>query len=114
MAGLTRSKIAYNLEISPHHYDVVYSPKGIVRYIFSSELYRSKFEEQMEKHREKINFSISNRFGFYTTIDMVADLKLYTTIEKRGFLIECNGEKIKCPQDIILNGEMQIIKRLQE
>lgn len=114
MAGLTRSNVAYNLEISPHHYDVVYSPKGVVRYIFSSELYKNKFAEKMEANREKINFSISNRFGFYTTVDLLADLKLYTTIEKRGFLVECRGEKLKCSEDIILNGEMQIIKRLQE
>lgn len=104
MRGLTRSNIAHNLEISPHRYDVGY-PSQTVQYVFSSELYRQKFIEQYESHRSKINDSLSNRFGFDVDCTSLADLKLYTTIEKRGFLVLLDGEQVKYLEDITLSGE---------
>lgn len=105
MDKLTRSKVAYNLEISPHRYRV----HGL-EYVFSSELYMNKFIEKRGENQEKINESLSKRFGFNILLPILADLKLYNTIEKRGFLIIMNGDKIRCPSDIILDGNSLIMK----
>lgn len=100
---LTRSNIAYDLNISPHSCLVVYENYEI-RYVFSSDLYRRKFLSKIEDNRKKINQSLSIRFGFSVDVESLADLKLYTSIEKRGFLIFKSGEKIDCLNDIELNG----------
>lgn len=106
---LTRSKIAYDLKISPHKHQINYGDKNVV-YVFSSELYRNKFIEKYEGHRNKINESLSNRFGFTIKSDVISDMKLYTTIEKRGFLIYCDGVACEWLKDIILDGNLQIMK----
>lgn len=105
MDKLTRSKVAYNLEISPHRYKV-----HDLEYVFSSELYMNKFIEKRGENQEKIKESLSKRFGLNIILPVLADLKLYNTIEKRGFLIIMNGDKIRCPDDIILDGNSLIMK----
>lgn len=109
MANLTRSNIAYDLNISPHKTDVEY-PDGVITYVFSSDLYRQKFTERIEEHREKINASLSNRFGFAIENNKLADLKLYTTIEKRGFLIYKGQDKVECLSSITLDGNHLIMQ----
>ena len=108
MRDFSRSKIAYNFEISPYHFDMGY-PDFMVRYVFSSELYRKNFIARYFEHRQKISESLSNRFGFLIEADQIADLKLYTTIEKRGFLVLIDGEPVKCVNDITLSGQRMII-----
>ena len=103
MANLTRSNIAYDFNISPHKLEVVYSDE-VITYVFSSELYRQKFNDRLETHREKISESLSNRFGFLIENNKLADLKLYTTIEKRGFLIYKGQVKVECLSSITLDG----------
>lgn len=106
---LTRSNIAHDLSISPYNHTVKYGENEIV-FIFSSEMYRSNFINRLIDNREKINQSLSNRFGFTTFQDVLADIKLYITIEKRGFLLYWNNERVKCLNDITLNGNSLIIK----
>ena len=101
--GLTRSNIAYDFNISPHTMVVVYDGCEI-KYVFSSDLYKRKFRESIKEHRDKINQSLTNRFGYEISFDMLADLKLYKTIEKRGFLIYKDGTKIECQNSITLDG----------
>ena len=84
MVSLTRRGVAYDLNISPHKLEVPYNGDTIV-YVFSSELYKKKFYDQFLDNREQISASLSKRFGFEIQNDMLCDLKLYTTIEKRGF-----------------------------
>jgi len=103
VAKLTRSNVAYDLNISPHNYTVPYEGYN-VKYVFSSVLYKSKFIEKLNKNRDDISMSLSNRFNLSFTCDILADLKLYTTIEKRGFLLYVNEEKIDCLNTITLNG----------
>ena len=103
MSGLTRSKIAYDLTISPHKVIVVYDSFKLT-FVFSSGLYKRNFKDKLQSNREKINHSISNRFGFSIKNDILSDLKLYTTIEKRGFLIYKDGVKIECLNSIVLDG----------
>lgn len=105
MDKLTRGKVAYNFEFSPYRYAVEY-PDETITFVFSSELYRKKFIEKYDKNRDTINNSLSNRFGFSIKANKLADLKLYISIEKRGFLI-CKGRvKIECQNEILLTCEL--------
>ena len=103
-AYLTRSNIAYDLNISPHDAVVSY-PDGYIKFVFSSELYRNKFREKLQDDRKAISDSLSKRFGFTIKADKLADLKLYTSIEKRGFLLLINGDKCECLNNITLDGQ---------
>lgn len=103
MSYLTRSNIAYDLNISPHIEEIEY-PEYKIKYVFSSQLYRIKFLSKIGENRRMINHSLSNRFGFNIDVELLSDLKLYTSIEKRGFLIFKDGEKIECRENITLDG----------
>ena len=102
---LTRSNIAYNLEVSPHSAEMRYCGGQYLTFIFSSELYKNKFLEKRQENREYIEQSLKKRFGFVINAEILSDIRLYTNIEKRGFLIVKEGEKIKCLNNIILDGE---------
>ena len=80
------------------------------KYIFSSDLYRRKFLCKLKEHRNNINTSISKRFSFYVDVDILSDLKLYTSIEKRGFLIESKGKVYTCRDNIKLGGLKMTLK----
>lgn len=103
--ALTRNNVAYNLNESPHRLEVPYD-QGILIYVFSSEFYKSNFYNRFLDNREKISESLSKRFGFNVQNDLLADLKLYTSIEKRGFLIILGEEKIVCQENITLDGAL--------
>lgn len=110
MAKLSRSNIAYDLTVSPHTFSLGYPESDTeIRFIFSSNLYRQNFESRYFENREKINQSLSNRFGFNIRNNIIADLKLYITIEKRGFLIYKDGVKHECLKDITLDGSKLIV-----
>lgn len=102
---LTRSGVAYDFTISPHKYTVRYSSLDEVVFIFSSELYKNKFIEKLEENRKYYNESLSKRFGFEVVNNKLCDLKLYLTIEKRGFLIKQNAESYECLSTIKLDGQ---------
>lgn len=108
MSKLTRSKVAYDLNVSPHKLNVEY-PEETITFVFSSALYLDKFKDAQNQHRKKINDSLSNRFGFKIEFNKLSDLKLYTTIEKRGFLLYKGQVKIECLKDITLNGETMTV-----
>ena len=101
---LTRGNVAYDFNKSPFTLEVPYESGDVYTFVFSSELYMNKFYNALFDNREKISTSLSNRFGFTIVNDILCDLKLYLTIEKRGFLIFKNEEKIEWQKDIILNG----------
>ena len=104
MAQLTRSNIAYDLSISPHRHTVIYGEHSL-EFVFSSELYKEKFKEKQLINREQINISLTKRFGVEVNYSILADLRLYTTIEKRGFLLVKNGVEVECPDKIRLECE---------
>lgn len=105
MPKLTRGKVAYNLEQSPYTTNIFYkSIDCYLQYHFSSELYRTNFMNRLKEHRNKINESLSKRFNIQITNDILSDIKLYESIEKRGFLIEYKGQKISCLKAITLDG----------
>lgn len=101
---LTRAKVAYDFNISPHRHIICYGDGEMLEYVFSSDLYRRKFIERHEANRESIAESLTKRFNISIRNDVLADMKLYTTIEKRGFLIFKGVEKIECLNNITLDG----------
>lgn len=100
--GLTRWGVAHNLEISPYSLIVDYQDETL-EYVFSSQQYKDIFYKKFIDNRVKINSSLSNRFGFKIENDKLADLKLYSMTEKRGFLIK-GKEEYKCLDTIELIG----------
>lgn len=104
---LTRNGIAYNFKESPYRVTIDYPEGDSIVFVFSSELYVNKFKRKIEDNRQKINFSLSNRFGFLIENNKIADLKLYSMTETRGFLI-LGKEEYRCLDDIILDGTNQI------
>lgn len=102
---LTRDGVARDFKLSPYRHKINYNKNSYVIYVFSSELYKGKFVERLEDNREKINGSLTNRFGFKINNDVLCDIKLYSSIEKRGFLIKTNKEGFECLDDITLSGK---------
>lgn len=109
MSNLTRNGIAYNFKESPYFIEIEYG-EDVVRYIFSSQLNIERFNTRQEENRKKISDSLSKRFNFNIKNDVLCDLKLYTSIEKRGFLIFKNEEMIECQKSITLDGNNLIMK----
>jgi hypothetical protein len=103
--ALTRNNVAYNLNESPHRLEVPYEDQSVI-YVFSSEFYKTNFYNRFLDNREKISESLSKRFGFRVQNDLLSDLKLYTSIEKRGFLIFKGEDKIVCQENITLDGAL--------
>ena len=106
---LTKSGVAYDLTISPHRYEVIYNNESKLIYTFSSNLYLTKFQEKLVEHREKVNKSLTKRFGFGIENNQLCDIKLYTMIEKRGFLIDNTKERFECLSSIKLDGNNLIM-----
>lgn len=106
---LTRYGVAYDLKASPFKQLMKYEFQE-VEFVFSSELYRGKFVEQLEANRTKLSESLSNRFGYEIKNNALYDLILYTKIEKRGFLIKVNEVPVECQEYITLDGQMLTIK----
>lgn len=88
---------------SPFRVDMDYMTNRIV-FVFSSQLYKDNFISRLDENREKINQSLSKRFNMNVKNNILADIKLYDTIEKRGFLIYLEGSIVECLDDITLNG----------
>lgn len=101
---LTRNGIAYDLTKSPYQVVVTYGKDDSIIYTFSSEYYKQNFMKKLEDNRELINNSLSKRFGFRIVNNKIGDLKLYKSIEKRGFLIETEDSKVECLSNITLDG----------
>lgn len=109
MVKLSRGGICYNLEVTPFFKSEKYEDKKVT-FNFSSEFYKNKFESQIKEHREKINQSLSKRFGLVYINPLLADIVLYSKVESRGFYLLINDEEYKCLSSIKLNGVNQIQK----
>lgn len=107
---LTKSGVAYDLTISPHKLEMEYDENNKMIYTFSSQLYKNKFIDKLKDNREKVNHSLSKRFGFNIENNLLCDIKLYTTIEKRGFLLDNTKERFECLNIIKLDGNNLITK----
>ena len=114
MSKLTRSGVAYDLTISPHHHYTYYHDGTRLEFVFSSDYYRSMFIDKLEDNREEVSEKLSKRYKLNIRFDKLADIKLYEKVEKRGFLIIEEGEQFSCPDSLRLNGESKTLKNLQE
>lgn len=103
-ATITRNGVCYDLKNTPYVLEIEYGGAP-VKYSFSSELYRGKFQERIKSNREKINSSLTNRFGMPIEFNMLADVNLYATVEKRGFCVRVNDEVMTCLEKMRLGGE---------
>lgn len=105
MNYVTRSNVYHNgLDESIHRTEVHYGENDKLTFVFSSELYKNMFENKCITNRENINNSLSKRFKFDVKMNKLADIKLYITTEKRGFLI-IGKEEYRCLNNIRLDGE---------
>ena len=101
MKGLSRNNVAYDLRVSPFVSTVLYDNHK-VEFYFSSQNNRNKFVSRLEAHRTQINNSLSKRFHFEIDASAVADMRLYATIEKRGFRVVTETGEILCPENLLI------------
>ena len=111
---LTRNGICYNFDKTPYEVTITYDNGQTIAYKFSSQNNIDRFNDKIKENRKKINDSLSKRFKFTIFEDIICDLKLYQTIETRGFLICSNGVFIECLDHIQLNGAEVTKKSLEE
>lgn len=102
---LTRYGVAHDLEASPYRRKVLYSSGRGITYVFSSKLYKDIFDRKLEENREKISASLSKRFGFEIQNDILCDIKLYSSVEKRGFYLKTNKKGFTCLDNLRLDGK---------
>lgn len=108
---LTRNGIAYNLKLSPYKVTIKYQDNESITFKFSSQLYMDNFKNKLKNNRNVICESLSKRFGFIINNEKLCDLKLYSSIEKRGFLIETKEGLYECLNIIKLDGQNKIQKK---
>lgn len=101
---LTRGGVCYDLVKTPFESTQTYTNQGEMVFKFSSEYNLNNFNNKFKENREKINTSLSKRFNLNINCDLLADLKLYEKIEKRGFLIVGESESIECLNNTTLDG----------
>ena len=102
--NLTRNGICYNLKESPYFTSIKYGNQ-LIQYRFSSEANLNKFIERIVDNRNKINASLTNRFKFNITQDIICDIRLYDSVEARGFLVLSEREVFECLSEVRLDGE---------
>lgn len=83
---MTPRVVCYNLDETKF----VTVCNGVV-YYFSSKLHLDKFKSKINKNRDLISESLSNRFKMFIFADLIADLTLYQKIECRGFKVTIQG-----------------------
>lgn len=111
---LTRNGICYNFHKTPYEVEVKYQNNKKIVYKFSSTNNVDRFKSKLQENRDKINESLSKRFKFAIEQDIICDLKLYQTVETRGFLICSNGVFIECLESIQLTGVEVTSKSYEE
>lgn len=102
--GKTRNGIYYNLLESEYKLTI-----NRITFYFSSSLYRKKFVERYIDERNILNYAQSRRFKAKLNLSVLADLKTYSNIEKRGFLVEIEGVYYKCLDNINLQLEQRTL-----
>ncbi len=83
-------------------YDYAYNG---IKYYFSSKVYMEKFINRLEPFIDEELGKMQVKFKTKICGDNVFAIKLYTLIEKRGFLVEINGKEYNenIPIDLKLN-----------
>lgn len=73
-----------------------------ITFYFTSRVYRDKFISRSLHEIRRFNARMNNIYKNKFKIDAtkLALVRLYQSIEKRGFYIELKGEKITCPNNL--------------
>lgn len=108
---LTRHGIAYNFDISPYELKVRYDDFNLI-YRFSSLNNLKKFTSKQDSNRDYVSNSLSKRFKINLSLDFVSDIKLYSIIETRGFLILSKDMRFECLDEVTFDGKTLTKKNL--
>ena len=79
--------VCYTLEKTPY-----ITTLGTLTFYFSSKMHLEKFLERFKDNRNRVNESLENRFNVRFSLDVLADILLYKSIETRGFYITKKGK----------------------
>lgn len=110
---LSRNGIAYNFHSSPYQLKVTYDSFDLI-FRFSSANNVQKFLNKMYENRDKVNLSLSKRFKINLVLNVIADIKLYSNVETRGFLIIGKDETFECLEEVEFDGLRMMKKNLQD
>ena len=110
---LSRNGIAYNFDNSPYQVKMSYENFDLI-FRFSSKNNVSKFLNKYLDNRGMINNSLSKRFKINLSFDLIADIKLYTLVESRGFLIIHKDDRFECLEEVEFDGINLTKKNLQD
>lgn len=103
MRHRTKGGVFLVIEESPFRVEIEYEDGEKFTYVFSSELYLTIFNKKMKLNRDYHNSSLSKRYNIDIKLDKLCDVKLYSQIEKRGFLI-IGKDEYKCLDTIRFSG----------
>lgn len=95
--GKTRRGVYYELNETEYRYTL-----RNVTYYFSSKNHLEKFKERFDEENQSINYMFKRRYGIKFNFDILSDLLLYKKVETRGFLIEIEGVRYKCLEQVHL------------
>jgi hypothetical protein len=101
----TRNGIYYDLTKST--YKLKLNDNNIT-FVFSSDLHRTKFEEQYKQNRTEHNLKFHARYRIDMDMKLLPDILLYKRIETRGFLLIDEGGRNIWQQNLRLIGEKVI------
>jgi len=108
----TANGVYYNLKHSVYTWEFV--DIGI-KFYFSSQFYLNKFQTTYREEVERFNQALNNVYKdkFNIDMDILALIRLYTLIEKRGFYIKFKGVEVTCPEDLRFVGMLNLKRKLE-
>lgn len=109
MVKLTRNGICYDLSNTPYKITVDYGDSKTI-FNFSSELNKDKFTNRLEENRKAVGSSLSNRFKMVIELNKLADIDLYSKVERRGFYIVANGRIVEWQEEVVIRNEETVRK----
>lgn len=116
----SRNGVYHTISESVYREEINYPESNMTLiFMFSSTFYQDKFRNKLIENRYQINTVLRNRYKFFLDFDVLADILIYSKIEKRGFLIGRKDNHSKdisflCRNDIVLGGVQLINKHSDE
>lgn len=106
----TARGVYYNL--SESEYTITISG---IKFYFSSLVKLNKFKKAYESEVVRFNNSLNRVYKnkFCIEMDSLALIRLYTLIETNGFYLLYKGVMVKCPEDLIFVGMINLRNKLE-
>lgn len=116
---MTQYGVEHDLAQSPFRTRLMYGQASIgqggIDFCFSSRTSMARFEDGLEKNREELRSSLSNRFKIkFKLSDAFCDIQLYRRCERRGFLIYMDGDEVQWIGQLEYDGQRVCRQTLQE